>query len=208
MGQIRHVYFDVGGVTLLDYSGTDKWIEMKRALGVTKDQDIVFDAVWKKHRDRICIDCDVDTIVKDFEFALATKLPENYSMLEDFTNRFEQNDSIWPIVRATKEKYSVGLLTNMYPRMLSSIQAKKLLPDIEWDVIVDSSVVGYQKPNEAIYGVAEQMVHVEPESIFFIDNSSEHLETARKRGWQTLLYNPQDPATSNQEIVKLLKLVI
>lgn len=91
MNNIKHVYFDVGGVALLDYSGTDKWTQMKRDLGVSENQDKIFDTVWKKYRNRICIDCDVDTIVSDFESALETKFSDDYSMLEDFVNRFERN---------------------------------------------------------------------------------------------------------------------
>ncbi len=208
MNNIKHVYFDVGGVALLDYSGTDKWTQMKRDLGVGEAQDQIFETIWKKYRSRICIDCDVDTIVSDFESALETRFVDGYSMLQDFVNRFEKNPSIWPVIESVKDNYSVGLLTNMYPRMLDAIKAKGLLPTIEWDAIVDSSVVGYQKPDENIYRVAEELVDADPKSIFFIDNSEEHVEAAKNRGWQTLHYNPQDLERSNQEIVDLLKLVI
>ena len=66
MSNIKFVYFDVGGVALLDFSGTDKWKQMKKAIGVTEESDSVFDAIWKKHRSRICIDCDVDTVQSQF----------------------------------------------------------------------------------------------------------------------------------------------
>ncbi len=205
MTNVKHVYFDVGGVLLLDYSGTNKWIEMKRDLGVTEAQDAVFDQVWKKYRQRICVDCDVDTIIRDFEAVLDRKL-DNYSMLEDFVNRFELNPSIWPVANAAKEKYAVGLLTNMYPRMLSSITAKKLIPDLDWNVVVDSSVVGHQKPDPGIFEAAEKQAAVEPEAIFFIDNSPEHVKAAQARGWQAVHYNPQLHEVSNQEIIDLLGL--
>lgn len=207
MPNIKHVYFDVGGVLLLDYSGTNKWMEMKRDLGVTVAEDELFDSVWKKYRERICIDCDVDTIISDFETALQRKL-EKYSMLEDFVNRFELNPSIWPIARAAKDTYSVGLLTNMYPRMLNAIKAKELIPDIAWNSIIDSSVVGYQKPEPGIFEAAEKMVKTEPHTIFFIDNSSEHIAAAAERGWQTLLYDPQKPEASSQKLAAKLGLTI
>ncbi len=205
MNTVKHVYFDVGGVLLLDYSGTNKWIEMKRDLGVTEAEDPLFDAIWKKYRQRICIDCDVDTIVSDFESALERKL-ENYSMLEDFVNRFELNPSIWPVAKAAKEKYSVGLLTNMYPRMLATINSKKLIPDIEWNAIVDSSVVGHQKPEPGIFDVAEKMVEVDPTEIFFIDNSPDHVKAAKSRGWQAILYDPTNTVESTKSVIKILNL--
>ena len=94
MSQIKHVYFDVGGVALLDYSGTDKWTQMKRDVGVLEDQDEIFESVWEKHRSRICVDVDVDQILGDFESVLNITFPDNYSMLADFVNRFEVNPSI------------------------------------------------------------------------------------------------------------------
>lgn len=206
MKKIKHVYFDVGGVTILDFSGTDKWMQLKRDLGISDDQDEIFEAVWKKYRPRICLDCDIDQIISDFETALQKKFPEGYSMLKDFVNRFEKNPSIWPVIELAKKRYNIGLITNMYPRMLNSIRTAGLLPEIEWDVIVDSSQVGFKKPDENIYRLAEEMAGVAPESIFFIDNKEEFVEGARKRNWQTMIYNPQEPELSSKKVAEKLKL--
>lgn len=206
MKNIKHVYFDVGGVTLLDFSGTNKWVQMKRDLGITEHQDPMFDAVWKKYRKRICVDYDVDLIIKELESSLSTEFPKNYSMLTDFVNRFESNSSIWPIIEASQKIYKIGLLTNMYPRMLDTIKQRHLIPNIKWDTIVDSSIVGVQKPEEKIFKIAEKMAKTEPELIAFIDNSPEHVEAAKKRGWKTVLYDPQNQEESNTKIVELLGL--
>ncbi|PIY80694.1 MAG: hypothetical protein COY80_01520 [Candidatus Pacebacteria bacterium CG_4_10_14_0_8_um_filter_42_14] len=204
MGDIKFVYFDVGGVLLKDYSGSNKWVEMRRDLGVTEDLDKKFEFVWNKYRSKICIDRDVDTLIPEFEEATGLSFPENHSILADFVNRFELNLSIWPIVKQIANKYKVGLLTNMYPRMLSLIQEKKLVPDLAWDVVVDSSLVGYQKPETEIFLLAEKLAKVEPNQIFFVENSKEHTEAAEKRGWKTLLYDPKDPQTSNSALLELL----
>ena len=42
MSKISFVYFDVGGVILLDYSGTNKWVEMQRGLGINPELDAKF----------------------------------------------------------------------------------------------------------------------------------------------------------------------
>lgn len=202
----KFVYFDVGGVLLLDYSGTNKWIEMKRDLGVSKDLDSNFDAIWKRYRSQICIDCDVDTLVPIFEKEVKITFPKDYSMLSDFVNRFEENKGIWEVAKQAKNKYGVGLLTNQYPRMLNLVQERKLIPDVEWDAVVDSSVVGYQKPDQGIFELAEKMADYDPDSLFFIDNSSEHVEGAKKRGWKTLLYDPQNTDDSNKQIMEALHL--
>lgn len=202
--KILFVYFDVGGVLLIDYSETDKWSQMKRDLGITDELDKQFDNVWKNHRSRICIDCDVDTIIPEFEEKVGIKIPGDYSMLADFVNRFELNNSIHEIAQKIKEKYKVGLLTNMYPRMLSLIKEKKLIPKIDWDSEVDSSVIGLQKPESGIFERAEQMAEASPSQIFFVDNSLENVEAAQKRGWQALLYDPKDIAGSNAKLAHAL----
>lgn len=42
---IKHVYFDIGGVLLLDFSGTTKWTQLRRDLGFAADQDELFDRI-------------------------------------------------------------------------------------------------------------------------------------------------------------------
>ncbi len=193
---------------MLDYSGTNKWIQMKRDLGVTEELDELFDGVWKKHRSRICIDCDVDTIVPEFKEKVGVEIPDGYSMLGDFVDRFEVNHTIHTLAQKAKEKYKVGLLTNMYPRMLSMIRENKLIPELEWDSVVDSSIVGFQKPENGIYEVAEQKAQTDPSQIFFVDNSPEHIEAATKRGWKTLLYDPQNPKESSNKLAQILDIIL
>lgn len=205
MTDIKFVYFDVGGVLLLDFSGTDKWAQMKKDLGVTPDLDEQFDLLWKKYRSRICVDFDVDDLHPEIEQLLKIEL-NDYSMLADFVNRFDPNQSIWEVASKAKENYSVGLLTNMYPRMLSLINEKKLIPKLEWNQVVDSSVVGFQKPDSGIFETAEKMAGVKPNQIFFVDNSEEHVQAAQDRGWQTMLYDPQSPEESSNQLKMMLGL--
>lgn len=206
MDTIKFVYFDVGGVMVLDYSGTSKWIEMKRALGVKEEHDEAFDLIWKKYRQRICIDCDIDTIVPEFREIEGLNIPDDYSMLVDFVQRFEANPSIWPVASEAKKKYKVGLLTNMYPRMFKRILDSDLLPDARWDAVVDSSIIGYQKPQPEIYKKAEEEAGVKPSEIFFADNNEEHVAEATKRGWQTFLYDTQNPEKASEELARTLSI--
>lgn len=206
MDSIKFIYFDVGGVAILDYSGTNKWTEMKRALGISAKNDPHFDLIWKKYEKRICIDCDIDNLIPDLKQIEGTSIPDNYSMLNDFVERFERNPSILPVIDAAKKKYKIGLLTNLYPRMYGAINERGLMPDAEWDAIVDSSNVGYQKPQPEIYQKAEEMAGVKPEEIFFIENSQENAKQALERGWKTYLYNPQTPNESSTELISVLGL--
>ena len=58
---ISFVYFDVGGVVMLDFSKTNKWYELKHDIGVLDDKMALFDSIWKRHP--VAIDCDVDDLI-------------------------------------------------------------------------------------------------------------------------------------------------
>lgn len=70
--------------------------------------------------------------------------------------------------------------------------------------MVDSSVVGYQKPDKEIFIIAQARANVNPRSILFIDNSEEHIAAAKKMGWLTIIYHPSDSEYSTQTLLRLL----
>jgi len=206
MSDKKFVYFDIGGVLLIDFSGNQKWVEMKRDLGITPEKDKIFDQVWEKYRPYICLDCDVDTIISELAQAADISIENDYSMLSDFVNRFDMNPSMWDVVQKTRNKYSVGLLTNMAPRMLAAINQRGLLPQLTWDVVVDSSEVGFIKPQSGIFEIAEKMAKVKPSELFFVDNIPENILAAQQRGWNAMIYDPRDPIVSSKKIQVFLDL--
>lgn len=127
-------------------------------------------------------------------------------MLEDFVNRFELNQSIWDVVAKAHQKYQLGLLTNQYPRMLNLVKMNSLIPNIDWDVEIDSSIVGYQKPEEEIYKIALSKTGLKPDKLLFIDNSPEHVEAAKKQGWNAFLYDHVKPELSSNKLAELLSI--
>jgi epoxide hydrolase-like predicted phosphatase len=205
MSNTKFIFFDVGGVLILDFSNTDKWLQMKSDLGVTEETNKAFEAVWQKHRDRIAIDCDIDTIIPELQEETGLIFPKNYSMLDDFISRFEVNPYIWSVVKkAQKLGKKVGMLTNMYPRMLGLIQAAGLMQDIKWDLIIDSSVVGLQKPNKEIFEFAKQKTGLKPEKIMFVDNLLINTKAAEEQGWETFLHDDPNPEKASEELIKIL----
>ena len=49
MPDIKFIYFDIGGVLLLDFSKTNKWLEMRRDLGISPDLDSQFEGNLAKN---------------------------------------------------------------------------------------------------------------------------------------------------------------
>jgi FMN phosphatase YigB (HAD superfamily) len=204
--KISFVYFDVGGVALLDFSGNSKWKELLADIGITETNKTKFDALWEKYQDRICLDYDVDQIRDEVNQVCGLKLKPDFSFLNEFVKRFAPNPSIWPVIEAAHKSYRIGLLTGMYPRMLAEIYKRgDLLPLFPWDVVLDSSVIKLQKPYAAVYELAEKLAGVKDSSeLLFIDNVEKNLQVPKARGWQTFLYDPKEPEKSSRKLLRLI----
>lgn len=203
--KIKFIYFDVGGVAVLDFSKTNKWDEMTKDLGVNEFNRKKFDVIFSEFEPEICVSRKtLEEFIDVVNNKLKLDIPKSYDMLDDFVNRFEPNTTIEPILQNLSKKYRLGLLTNMYPNMLDKIKARNILPKVEWDVIIDSSIVGHRKPQDSIYELAENKSGTNPKNILFVENTVTHIDAAKKRGWQTLLYDPSDVSGSNSELEKKL----
>lgn len=189
---VSFIYFDVGGVAVLDFSKTEMWEDLKKELGITAINNQRFEEIWKEHELEICLNRDVDSLLPLLREDIKLTVPENYSLLEGFIKRFRVNPEIWPLINELKRKYRIGLLTNMYPRMLDELTKQQLLQDLDWDVVIDSSRVGLQKPDPKIFALAMERAGVKPEEILFVENSDEHIQAAKAAGWQTFLYDPSN----------------
>jgi epoxide hydrolase-like predicted phosphatase len=195
---ISFIYFDVGGVAMLDFSKTDMWEDLKKELGIRTINNQRFEEIWKEHELEICLNRDVDSLLPLLRKNIKLTIPENYSLLEGFIKRFRVNPEIWPLINELKRKYRIGLLTNMYPRMLDELIKQQLLQDLDWDVVIDSSKVGLQKPDPKIFALAMERAGVKPEEILFVENSDEHIQAAKEAGWQTFLYDPSNIQVSTK----------
>jgi len=109
-------------------------------------------------------------------------LPAGYSMLTDFINRFEKNIYIQPFIDKVKQKCRMGLLTNMYPRMLLAMTEKGIMPEANWDVVIDSTVERLRKPDLKIFELAERRANTKKDEIFFVDNTVANINVAKDFG--------------------------
>jgi FMN phosphatase YigB (HAD superfamily) len=84
------------------------------------------------------------------------------------------------------------------PGFIPQMIAKNLVPNINYDVIVDSSQIGTIKPEPEIYQYAQQEAKVNSNEILLIDDSRPNLMAAEKLGWHVLWfddYRPDEGAT-------------
>lgn len=205
---VSFVYFDVGGVLIKDFSESAKGLDMLQELGIDVAEVPKFRRLWNKYAEpRVCIDYDADDFHQIIEQAFGVQIPEHYSLMEHgFVDRFEPNPSIRPALTRLIGKVNMGLLTNMYPRMLRAIQAKEgLMPMVLWNVVVDSSEVGMKKPETAIFAHATELTGKPKEQILFVDNTQGNLDAAAAYGWQTYWYDSADYAQSSERLEKFFR---
>jgi len=202
---IKFVYFDVGGVVILDLTSNNGWAKMKKDLGVTPEKDPEFQEFFNNKECKVNVGLDVESLVPIMKEKFGLSFPKDYSLLTDFVNRFEQNKSIWPVINKIQKTCQIGLLTNMYPGMLDVIKNLKLLPEVNWDITIDSSIEKLAKPNQEVFKLAEIKAGVKAEEILFVENNSESIEVARGLGWNTFLYDPTNPEKSSGELLKLFE---
>lgn len=203
MNKIKFVYFDLGGVVIFDFSGTNKWKELKNELGFFGEKEKEFDDVWFEHEPNIVLGkMEVDDLLPIYRKKFGVIIPDDYSLLiNGFVNRFEENKKIFPLIEKFKKAFKIGLLTNSYTGMLNTIEKRGIMPKVEWNKIVDSSVVSLRKPDNKIYYLAENMADARGEEILFIDNTLKNLDAARKsRGWQTFYYDSSNVNESNKKL--------
>lgn len=208
MSKISFVYFDVGGVALKDFSDSPKWENMLHDLGLDRFDRTQVQAVYNSHDTAICRgEFRVEDLIPIYKEQFGITVPPDFDFLQYFVDHFELNSGIWPIIDDLKKSgLKLGLLTDMYPDMLTRINAKKLIPQISWDAIVDSSVEKVRKPMPEIYALAAERASVPAGEILFIDNRQKNLDGAKLAGWQTYLYDSSNYDQSNADLTKFLGL--
>lgn len=197
---IKFVYFDVGGVVIKDFSATDKWKKLQYTIGVRPHNEKKFQEVWALHRNKICIDYNVDEMIPELNREVGLSISNDYSLLQGFVDSFEKNESIWPVIETIKKQAKIGLLTNMYVKMFKEIQNKGILPPVQWNVVIDSSIVKFQKPDNALFTLAQKKAGVAGNEILFIDNQEKHVNAAKECGWNTFLYDSSDYEKSSKKL--------
>ena len=203
---ISFVYFDVGGVLIKDFTATGKWLELQRELGIKPEREREFIGFYDKFEPEVCLGRKVDSLLPIMEDKFGIRVPEGYSFLKDgFVNRFEVNNSIWPVVEKIQAKCRVGMLTNMYPGMLEAIKVRGLLPKVNWAAVVDSTLDKVKKPDKQIFELAQRRAGVLAAEILFVENGAKHVKAAAGCGWQTLLYDSNDYEESSRKLAEFFE---
>jgi HAD superfamily hydrolase (TIGR01509 family) len=104
------------------------------------------------------------------------------------------------------EHYRIGLLTNSMPGFVDALRAVGKIPDVEFDVIIDSSAVKAVKPESTIYEEAIRQSGHSGKEILFVDDLQANLAAAQRQfGWNTIWFDPYRPDISIATIRQALE---
>lgn len=194
---VRFVYFDVNGCLVRFFQGAFA----KLAHESDMPADEVESAFWHYNDDV----CRGDMTMEEFNkaFAKRLRLPA-IDWAHYYLEAVEPITEMHQLVAWTAERYHVGLLTNIMPGIVDELKARRLLPDVPYDTIIDSSLVNAIKPEKRIYEVATERSGVAPHEILLVDDDRTNLRAAEHFGWRVLWFDDYRPDEFTARIREML----
>jgi len=165
--------------------------------------DVIETTFWH-YNDAVCRG---EMSVETFNQAFAKRL--GITQLDWLTYYLDAIDPIpemHELVRWAASHYQIGLLSNIMPGFLDVMIEKGFVPKVPYKAIVDSSKVGFIKPERQIYEVAQKMAGHEASEILFVDDSRTNVMAAEKLGWHVLWFDDYRPDESAKRVRAALEL--
>jgi HAD superfamily hydrolase (TIGR01509 family) len=195
---VRFVYFDINGCLVHFFQAA--FTKLASISG--EPPDVVESAFWHYNDDV----CRGTLSLRDFNATLAKKLHlPALDWQQYYLDAVEPIGEMHELVAQASQNYHVGLLTNIMPGFIEAMRARKLLPEVRYDAIVDSSEVGAIKPEIEIYKIAGQKAGVEPHEILLVDDSRANLMAAEHLGWRVLWFDDARVEASAARVQKALE---
>lgn len=195
---VRFVYFDVNGCLVRFFH--QAFTKLAHETG--EPPDAVESAYWH-YNDEVCRGT---MSLHDFNAAFAKRL--HMSSIDWQKYYLEAVEPIAPtheLVEWAAKNYHIGLLTNIMPGFVDAMRARKLVPNVPYDAIIDSSQVGAIKPELEIYKIAAERSGCKPEEILLVDDSRTNLMAAEHLGWHVLWFDDYHAEESAARIRKTLE---
>ncbi len=196
---VGFVFFDINGCLVRFYHRA--FTRLAEVSGASAD---IIETTFWHYNDAVCRG---DMSMDDFNVAFAKALDiDRLNWLEYYLEAIEPIEEMHDVVRWASENYQVGLLTNIMPGFVETMRKQGILPNVRYDVIVDSSEVQAIKPEAKIYEIATQKTGYKPSEILLVDDARTNLMAAEKHGWHVLWFDDYRPDESIRRIRDALEL--
>ncbi len=192
------IYFDVNGCLVHFFQRA--FAELAADTGASAD--IIETAYWH-YNDDVCRGV---ISIDDFNAELASRIGvERVEWQKYYLKVVEPILQMHELVKWASERYRIGLLTNTMSGLLGTMRHGGQVPDLDYDVIIDSSEIGTIKPEAKIYDDAQERAGCPPEEILLIDDSRVNLMAAEKHGWHVLWFDDARAEESTNHVREALE---
>ena len=186
---VSFVYFDINGCLVRFFHRA--FTRIAEVSGAPAD---AIETTFWHYNDDVCRG---EMTMDEFNKAFADTLGIDYiDWTAYYLEAIEPIDSMHDIVRWASQHYRIGLLTNIMPGLIDAMLKQGLLPNVPYDVIVDSSVVKAIKPEAEIYDIAAEKAGCPASEILLIDDARINLMAAEKQDWHVLWFDDYRPEES------------
>ncbi|MEX2014948.1 MAG: HAD-IA family hydrolase [Candidatus Saccharimonadales bacterium] len=197
-GGIEFIYFDINGCLVHFYHRA--FAALADTTGTSVD---TIETTFWKYNDLVCRG---DMSIAEFNNILGGKLSlKNLDWTEYYMKAVEPIEETVELIKWTAKHYRVGLLSNIMPGFIDEMLTRGLLPDLDYDAVIDSSKTGYIKPEKEIYQQAQEASGANSEEILFVDDSRANIMAAGQMGWHVLWFDDSHPEESVKRIRQTLE---
>ena len=172
---IKAILFDCFGVV---YTDSFSIVYEKFGGNLEKDYDFIHETFHASNSGRI------PTATPFF----AKKLQISEAEWDDvMRSTGSENTELLDFIKTLKNDYKIGMLSNVGSGGLLRYFKKETLDD-HFDVVVESSKIGFAKPEARAYEITADKLGVRLDECVFIDDRPEYVEGAQHVGMKTILY--------------------
>lgn len=195
---IRFVYFDINGCLVRFFHTAFTDLSEKTGVSLNK----VESAFWH-YNDAICRgEISFDEFNK--KFAKQMNIAE-VDWAPYYLGAVEPIKDMHELIKWASGHYKIGLMSNIMPGMIKAMLEKKLLPDVEYDVVIDSSKEHLIKPESKIYDLGEERAAVPAGEILLVDDTRANIMAAERKGWSVMWFDDYKPSESAKRIKQVLE---
>lgn len=119
------------------------------------------------------------------KFDLECSYEQFYEVYQEESQKIVYYKNVVDFAHSLKDKCKIGILSNLAPIDKERIDNHYNLS--KFDYVWLSFELNCRKPNEKIYSIVEEELNIPKENILFIDDLTENINVAKKRGWNTCL---------------------
>jgi len=194
---ISFVYFDINGCLVRFFHSA--FTDLSARTGVPLHK--VEAAFWRFNDEA----CRGELTLEQFNKKLAKEMQvDSVDWAPYYLAAVEPIKEMHKLLEWVSKHYRFGIVSNIMPGMVDAMIAKKIIPDLKYDAIIDSSVEHTIKPEAKVYDIAEKRAGVPANEILLVDDTRANLMAADQKGWSVLWFDDYNPGDSAQRVRETL----